>query len=144
MRLLTHCNIKHSKVMYGVSETTYFDTGKESVIIRNYVNGIMGGVILDMTGFSGEFIKCGHIIIRDTESGEYKPMPVSDNAYAALPDKCEYVGVCMTTAPVDTPHVGVMTAGEANDKAVPYSVESIKAALKTAVPTLQWGHDVIG
>ena len=50
----------------------------------------------------------------------------------------------MTTAPVDTPHVGVMTAGEANDKAVPYPVDTIKASLKTAVPTLQWGHDAIG
>ena len=72
--------------MYGVSETKTFDSGKESVIIRNYVNGIMGGVILDMTGFSGEFIQCGHIIIRDTKSGEYKPMPVTGEAYASLPE----------------------------------------------------------
>ena len=129
--------------MYGVSETSYFDSGKESVIIRNYVNGIIGGVVLDMTGFEGDFIKCGHIIIRDTKSGEYKPMPVSGSEYASLPSNHEYVGICLTTAPKDTPHVGVMTAGEANDKAVPYSVEAIKAALKTAVPTLQWGHDAI-
>ena len=54
------------------------------------------------------------------------------------------IGICMTTVPADTPHVGVMTAGEANDKAVPYPVDTIKAALKTAVPTLQWGHDAIG
>jgi hypothetical protein len=131
--------------MYGVSKTKTFDSGKESVIIRNYVNGIMGGVILDMTGFSGEFIQCGHIIIRDTKSGEYKPMPVTGEAYDLLPESHEYVGICMTTAPVDTPHVGVMTAGEANDKAVPYPVDdTIKAALKIAVPTLQWGHDAIG
>lgn len=130
--------------MYGVNETTSFDAGKDSVIIRNYLNGIMGGVILDMSEFDGEFIQCGHIIIRDTKSGEYKPMPVSGNTYAALPSNCEYVGVCVTTAPKDTPHVGVMTAGEANDKAVPYPVDDIKTALKTAVPTLQWGHDVIG
>lgn len=130
--------------MYGVSENTTFDSGKESVIIRNYVNGIMGGVVLDMTGFDEDFIKCGHVIIRNTQNGEYKPMPVSGGAYASLPSNHEYVGICMTTAPKDTPHVGVMTAGEANDKAVPYSVDSIKAALKTAVPTLQWGHDVIG
>lgn len=131
--------------MYGVSKTKTFDSGKESVIIRNYVNGIMGGVILDMTGFSGEFIQCGHIIIRDTKSGEYKPMPVTGEAYVSLPESHEYVGICMTTAPVDTPHVGVMTAGEANDKAVPYPVDNkIKADLKIAVPTLQWGHDAIG
>lgn len=130
--------------MYGVSETKTFDTGKESVIIRNYVNGITGGVILDVTGFSEDFIKCGHVIIRNTTDGEYKPMPVSEGAYTALPENCEYAGICMTTVPVDTPHVGVMTAGELNDKAVPYSVDTIKAALKTAVPTLQFGHDTIG
>lgn len=129
--------------MYGVGETTVFDSGKESVIIRNYVNGIMSGVILDMTGFDADIIQCGHIIIRDTTTGEYKPMPVSGEAYSSLPSNCEYVGICVTTAPKDTPHVGVMTAGEANDKAVPYPVDAIKAALKTAVPTLQWGHDAI-
>ena len=101
--------------MYGVSKTETYDSGKESVIIRNYVNGIMGGVVLDLTGFSGEFIQCGHIIIRDTTSGEYKPMPVTGGAYASLPASHEYVGICMTTVPADTPHVGVMTAGEAND-----------------------------
>ena len=57
--------------MYGVSKSETYDSGKESVIIRNYVNGIMGGVVLDLTGFSGEFIQCGHIIIRGTTSGEY-------------------------------------------------------------------------
>lgn len=130
--------------MYGVGEMTTYDSGKSSVIVRNYVNGIMGGVILDMTGFDGDIIQCGHIIIRDTKSGEYKPMPVSGKAYSSLPSDHEYVGICITDAPKDTPHVGVMTAGEANDKAVPYPVDGIKAALKTAVPTLQWGHDVIG
>lgn len=131
--------------MYGVSKTETYDSGKESVIIRNYVNGIMGGVVLDLTGFSGEFIQCGHIIIRDTTSGEYKPMPVKGGAYDQMPESHEYVGICMTTVPADTPHVGVMTAGEANDKAVPYPVDDeIKTALKTAVPTLQWGHDAIG
>lgn len=127
--------------MYGVSETTIFSSGKESVVIRKYLNGISSGVVLDTTDFAEKFIQCGHVIIRDTTSGEYKPMPVKDGAYEALPANCEYVGVCMTTTPVDTPHVGVITAGEVNDKAVPFSVESIKAAIKTAVPTLQWGHD---
>lgn len=130
--------------MYGVSNAEVFDSGKESVVIRNYVNGITGGVILDMTGFDEPFIKCGHVIIRSTADGEYKPMPISAGAYASLPSNAEYVGICMTTAPKDTPHVGVMTAGEVNDKAVPYSVESIKSAFKTAVPTIQWGHDKIG
>lgn len=130
--------------MYGVSETTTYDSGKESVVIRKYLNGIMGGVVLDVTDFAEEFIQCGHVIIRSTESGEYKPMPLKDGKYDVLPANHEYVGVCITTAPKDTPHVGVITAGEVNDKAVPYPVDGILTALKAAVPTLQWGHDVIG
>ena len=130
--------------MYGVEAAEIFDSGKESVIIRKYLNGITGGVVLDMTGFDAPFIKCGHVIIRSTKDGEYKPMPVTGNAYSTLPENHEYVGICITTAPKDTPHVGVLTAGEGNDKAVPYPVEAIKAAFKTAVPTIQWGHDKIG
>lgn len=130
--------------MYGVEAAEIFDSGKESVIIRKYLNGITGGVVLDMTGFDAPFIKCGHVIIRSTKDGEYKPMPVTSNAYSTLPENHEYVGICMTTAPKDTPHVGVLTAGEVNVKAVPYPVEAIKAAFKTAVPTIQWGHDKIG
>lgn len=130
--------------MYGVEAAEIFDSWKESVIIRKYLNGITGGVVLDMTGFDAPFIKCGHVIIRSTKDGEYKPMPVTGNAYSTLPENHEYVGICITTAPKDTPHVGVLTAGEVNDKAVPYPVEAIKAAFKTAVPTIQWGHDKIG
>lgn len=129
--------------MSGLEAAEVFDSGKESVVIRKYLNGITGGVVLDMTGFDEPFIKCGHVIIRSTKDGEYKPMPVSGKEYSSLPANCEYVGVCMTTAPKDTPHVGVLTAGEVNDRAVPYSVETIKAAVKTAVPTIQWGHDKI-
>lgn len=130
--------------MFGVEAAEIFGSGKESVIIRKYLNGITGGVVLDMTGFDAPFIKCGHVIIRSTKDGEYKPMPVTGNAYSTLPENHEYVGICITTAPKDTPHVGVLTAGEVNDKAVPYPVEAIKAAFKTAVPTIQWGHDKIG
>ena len=102
--------------MYGVEAAEIFDSGKESVIIRKYLNGITGGVVLDMTGFDAPFIKCGHVIIRSTKDGEYKPMPVTGNAYSTLPENHEYVGICMTTAPKDTPHVGVLTAGEVNDR----------------------------
>lgn len=129
--------------MYGVSETTVFDSGKDAVVIRKYLNGITGGVVLDVSNFDEELIQCGHVIIRDTTSGEYKPMPVSGKAYGSLPTGCEYAGICMTTVPKDTPHVGVLTAGEVNDNAVPFPVDAIKAAFKTAVPTIQWGHDTI-
>lgn len=125
--------------MYGVGSTTNYTFGKESVVIRNYLDGIKKGVILDVSDFTEDTIQCGHIIIKKDDT--YKPMPVKSDAYDTLPSGYEYVGVCMTTVPKTEPHVGVMTAGEANENAVPYPITSIKAALKTAVPTLRWDHD---
>lgn len=127
--------------MYGVSETQTFDTGKESVVIRNYLDGIKGGVALDTSDFTEEFIQCGHVIIKKTADGTYKPLPVSDGAYKALPEGYEYAGICVTTAPKDEALVGVITAGEVNDVAVPFPVDGILTALKTAIPTLRWAHD---
>lgn len=127
--------------MYGVSETQNFDTGKESVVIRNYLDGIKGGVALDTSDFTEEFIQCGHVIIKNSTDGTYKPLPVKNGVYEALPAGYEYVGICVTTAPVDEALVGVVTAGEVNDVAVPFSVDGILADLKTAIPTLRWAHD---
>src|SRR5690606_31929219 len=36
-----------------------------------------GGRTLDVTGFSPNLIKGGHVIIKETATGEYKPMPVT-------------------------------------------------------------------
>lgn len=115
--------------------------GNDSIVIRQYVSGILGGKVLDTTGYNEEVIKAGHVVIRDVVNDVYKPMPVSDGAYASLPSNHEYVGVVVATKLTKEPLVGIMYAGEVNDKAVPYSVESIKAALKTAVPTLVFKHD---
>lgn len=125
--------------MYGVKETEHYDTGKDSVVIRNYLDGIKKGVVLDTSDFTEEFVRCGHIIIR--KDGVYKPMPVANSAYKTLPEGYSYVGVCMTTAPKDEAHVGVLTAGEVNDVAVPFAIDSIKTALQTALPNIRWEHD---
>lgn len=117
-------------------------TDKDYIVIRNYVDGIKGGKTLDCEGFTENVIKAGHVVIRSTsEENHYKPMPVSNGAYAALPEGYEYVGVTVATKLASQPFVGIMTSGEVNDKAVPFSVDTIKAALKTAVPTLIFNHD---
>lgn len=122
------------------------DSANDSIVIRKYGAGIIGGRSLDMTNFPSDLkcIKAGHVVIRSTEDEtDYKPMPVSEDgkSYAALPDKHEYVGVVVATKPVDYPLVGIMYAGEVNDVASPYPVTDIKAALKTALPGLVFMHD---
>lgn len=122
-------------------ERTTILNGLDSVVIRNYVAGIKGGRTLDMTGFAGSAIEAGHVVIRETATDTYKPMPVSGEAYASLPSGHEYVGVVVASQPADKPFVGIMYDGEVNDVACPYSVEAIKAALKTALPKLSFMHD---
>lgn len=117
-----------------------FDTGLDSVVIRHYEDGIKGGKVLDVTGFNEEFIKTGHVIIKSA-TDVYKPMPVSNGAYGSLPANHTYVGVSVTTTATDEPMVGIMTSGEVNDAAVPFSMTSIMSAFKAAVPTIRFDHD---
>ena len=115
--------------------------GLDSVVIRHYVAGIVGGRTLDVTGFPEKVIKAGHVIIRDTVNDIYKPMPVQDGAYGSLPGDHEYVGVLRSTVTADCPTAAIMYSGEVNDVASPYPVDTIKTALLAAVPTLVFKHD---
>lgn len=53
-----------------------YDDGKESVIIVDNFQSIRGGRTLDVTGYTLPQILCGHVIINETATDEYKPMPV--------------------------------------------------------------------
>ena len=121
------------------------DSANDSIVIRKYGAGITGGRTLDMENFPSNLkvIRAGHVVIRSTtDETDYKPMPVNQagDGYASLPANHEYVGVVVATKPVDYPLVGIMYAGEVNDVASPYPVDSIKAALKTALPGLVFMH----
>lgn len=118
-----------------------FGFGTDPIVIRNYVAGYKGGKVLDVDGFTEEYIKAGHVIIKETATDTYKPMPVSDGAYAALPSGHEYVGVAYATKSVKEPLVAIMYSGTVNDVASPYPVDGIKAALLAAIPTLVFQHD---
>lgn len=130
-----------SAIDVGTMES--FGFGNDPIVIRKYVAGIKGGKVLDVSNFKGEFIRAGHVIIRDKESDTYKPMPVNSNGdnYETLPEKHEYVGVCHATKSVKEPFVSIMHTGVVNDAAGPYPLDTIKAALKAAIPTLVFEHD---
>lgn len=122
------------------------DSANDSIVIRRYGAGIIGGRTLDMTGYpsSKGCIRAGHIVIRSTsDETVFKPMPLNEagDAYSSLPDGYEYAGVVVATKPVDYPLVGIMYEGEVNDVASPFSVASIKSALKSALPGLVFMHD---
>lgn len=128
-----------SVVEIGAVESFGFD--KDPIVIRKYIAGYQQGKVLDVSDFTGEYIRKGHVIIYNPTTEVYKPMPVSSGKYATLPEGYEYVGVACATKSVKEPFVAIMYSGEVNDVASPYDVTSIKAALKTAVPTLVFKHD---
>ncbi len=120
---------------------TYSD-GMDAVVIRRAGACLIGGKTLDMSGFSDDYVKAGHIVIHETDTDTYKLLGVSNGAYSALPAGCEYVGVVRASKPKDAPFVSVMYEGEVNDNASPYPLtDAIKTALKTALPGLYFKHD---
>lgn len=114
---------------------TLIDGNDGVVIIRNLASK-PGGTTLDTTGFAPTTIKPGHVVIQDPATGNYKPMPVTGSAYAALPASHVYAGIVVASVPTAKPFVGIMIAGAWNPLAGPYTFSSIAAAFKTAVPTI--------
>lgn len=128
------------------NESAKIVTGIDSVVIRQYVGGITGGRTLDMADFKEDVVKSGHLVIRtlddETKEYTYKPMPVQDGAYKALPVKHEYAGVVVCSKLKNEPLVGIMDDGRVNDKAMPYPLtEAMRTAIKAALPKLIFEHD---
>lgn len=113
--------------------------GDDSIVIQKYISGIKGGRTLDVTGFAENVIKAGHVII--VKDGKYMPMPVSGNAYAALPEGAAYAGILYRSILAAKPAASIMTWGEVNAEAVPYAMNTILAAFKTACPHIDFIKD---
>ena len=113
--------------------------GDDSIVIQKYISGIKGGRTLDVTGFAENVIKAGHVII--VKDGKYMPMPVSGTAYAALPEGAAYAGILYRSILAAKPAASIMTWGEVNAVAVPYAMDSILTAFKTACPHIDFIKD---
>lgn len=113
--------------------------GDDSIVIQKYISGIKGGRTLDLTDFKEEVIKAGHVVI--VKDGNYRPMPVSGAAYAALPGGYAYAGVVYRSVAAEKPAVSIMTWGEVNAVAVPYPMDAIMGAFKTACPHIDFIKD---
>lgn len=113
--------------------------GEDSIVIQKYISGIKGGRTLDVTGFAENVIKAGHVII--VKEGKYMPMPVSGEAYAALPEGAAYAGVLYRSILAAKPAASIMTWGEVNAVAVPYPMDTILADFKAACPHIDFIKD---
>lgn len=126
----------------GVQESFGFD--KDPIVIRVYGKSIIGGRMLEVDGYTPEFIRKGQLIIRDETNGVSKPMPLNQagTAYGSLPNGFVYEGVAKATVRTSEPLVGVMYEGEVNDVASPIPLTAaMLTALKSALPELKFAHD---
>ena len=123
-----------------VGEKQQIVFGNDSIVIRKYGNSLAGGRVLDVTGFTPTVINAGHIIIKSND-GVYKPMPLSGDAYAALPANHSYVGVLYRSILTAKPAASILTAGVVNEAALPFAISSIKSAFVAACPFIQFESD---
>ncbi len=130
-----------SKEIYGNHEAFSFEN--DPIVIRVFGKSIINGRKLDVTGYTGEYIRKGQLILRDTSDTHSIPMPLNEagTAYAAKPEGYEYEGVSKSTVSVKEPWVGVMYEGEVNDVASPFPLSAeLLTALKSALPELAFKH----
>lgn len=114
-------------------DTTLVDDGNDGKIIIANLADIPGGRALDMTGFTGDVVKAGHIIKHNTVTDEYAPLGITgseNDTYASLGQNEEYAGVLKATILAAKPFAAILTVGEVNAAASPYPVtDTIKAGL---------------
>lgn len=116
-----------------------FSFGNRGTVIVQVDQDIRGGKTLDCTDFLPTHITEGHVIIKETSTGTYKPMPtnVGMTAYGTLPVGHVYVGVQINEEiPKELPFPGIMIGGIINPVTAPYDFATIATAFKTAVPLI--------
>jgi hypothetical protein len=198
-------------------------TGNDNIVIVDIFQSIRGGRSLDVTGFKPNVIKAGHVIIKDTATGDYKPMPVTEDGaiatlgavtggtgytngnynsvalaggagigaianitvgsnavtavtivnggsgykaadvltanitggsgfsvpvatisnagYAALPANHTYAGILIASILTKRAFAGILVRGTVNPAAAPYPMSGILAAVKTALPLIDFRED---
>lgn len=124
------------------NDSTALDTGNDSIVIVEYLSGKVGGATLNVTGFAPEVIPAGHVVIRETSTGDLKPMPVTGSAYAALPAGHTYSPYVVVASVLKSkPFVGLMDRGTVNPNAQAYAIASILDAVKAAQPHIIYRAD---
>ncbi|MEN0095902.1 MAG: hypothetical protein AAGB30_11005 [Pedobacter sp.] len=125
------------------NEGTNVINANDSIVIVDNLQSIRGGRTLDTTGFGPDVIKAGHVIIKETSTGNYKPMPLTtgDTVYDALPTGHTYAGILIATILKNKPFAGILVRGTVNPNATPFAMASILAAVKTALPLIDFRAD---
>ena len=118
-------------------------TGNDNIVIVDVFQSVRGGRTLDVTGYPKDVLNAGHVIIQETATKEYKPMPLNaaGDAYAALPDGHTYAGVLIATIQTKRPFAGILVRGTVNPAAAPFPMTTILSDVKTALPLIDFRED---
>ncbi len=119
-------------------------TENDSIVIVDNFQSIRGGRTLDVTGFAPAVIKAGHVIINETATDEYKPMPATEGtpgSYGALPVGHTYAGILIASIEKTKAFAGIMVRGTVNPKATPFPMTTILTAVKAALPLIDFRAD---
>lgn len=131
----------------NISNTNEILTGNDGIVIKKFLEGKDGGFSLDTTGYAPETIPAGHPVIKETATGQFKPMPVTGTAPAytldALPNGHTLYGVMRATVLTKTPFAGIMVRGTVNPQAMVYKAANGTAltAIATALPLIRFEAD---
>lgn len=120
----------------SLNRNGYFvDDGNESKVIIRDLADIPGGRALNMEGFDADVVRAGHLIKRTVATDSYAPLGVSGDAYAAVAEGEELVGVLKVSVTKERPAAAIMTMGQVNAAASPYPVTE---EIKTALPQIKF------
>ncbi|WP_183560677.1 hypothetical protein [Mucilaginibacter sp. SP1R1] len=67
-----------------VDQGVQVNSSLDSIVIIKNDFSIPGGKALDVTGYLGSVLNAGHVIIKETATGNYKPMPATDSLPAGV------------------------------------------------------------
>lgn len=116
----------------------------DNKVIVDQFQEIRGGRSLDVTGFTPEVIYAGHPIIKDNATpANYKPLPLNgtNDGYGALPASHTYAGILNASILTKKPAAGILVRGTVNPNAMQFDASAILAALKTALPLIDFRTD---
>ena len=118
-------------------------TANDNVVIVDVFQSVRGGRTLDVTGYPKDVLNAGHVIIVETATKEYKPMPLDSTgaAYDALPSGHEYAGILIATILTKRAFAGIMVRGTVNPACAPFDMSAIIADVKDALPLIDFRED---
>lgn len=126
----------------SLSSTQTIAHATDSIVIVDVVDTLRGGRTIDTSKIKSNIVRAGHIIIKESATGNIQALATSEGQYVALPKGHEYIGFLVSSITTTNPQGSVLIHGTINHKASPYPLDDERLqALKTACPHILFVAD---